>query len=180
MQPVVFSQKVDGLIDRLARAGATRGFRCRGCRRCAAPPAPLRARASRRTAHAPEGCVGLREEGDVHVGEQLPVFFGAPPGQRLAKRMTVVACGAKRFVRDDLVLNAVFRNVHQGLRLFGSQPVIGGQIFQDRTRFRGLERGAVEPHHPFDCLFPSLGCGAFPGDAREVALVVLLVTCAAA
>ena len=48
-----------------------------------APPAALRARAPRRTAHAPESRVGLREERDVHIGQQLPILLGAPPREAL-------------------------------------------------------------------------------------------------
>ena len=95
--------------------------------------------------------------------------------------MAVVAGGAKRFVGDDLVLNAVLRNVHQGLRLFRSQPVIGGQSISGSFALPRARASA-----PFSRTMRLMASSHPSGVVRsqemrgEVALVVLLMTCAAA
>ena len=121
----------------------------------------------------PERLVGLRIKRDVQIGEIFPILGRAAPGKRPRHGMAVRASAAHVVVGDvGLILNPMLGVIHDRLRLFGRQAVIGGQIFQDRARFIRRQADAAQTHHALDGFFPAFRRGALPGDAQHVALFV--------
>ena len=116
--------------------------------------------------------VGLRVEKHVHVREQFPVVLRSAPRQTAAKRMASHAGRSHRFNRDRLVKNAVLCHIHDRPGFFRGKTVIGAEIFENRTGFGRGYLQTVQAHHPFDGFFPAFRCGALPGDARKVSLVI--------
>ena len=76
------------------------------------------------------------------------------------------------FIRDGLVQNAMLGHIHDRLGFFRREPVIGAEILQNRTGISRRDLQAIEAYHPFDGFFPTFRCGAFPGDARKVSLII--------
>ncbi len=56
------------------------------------------------------------------------------------------------------------------------EPMIGRQVSHDVARLLRADRQSIESHHSLDRFFPPFGCGPNPGNARQIAFFVGLVT----
>ena len=173
VQAIILAQKIQRGVERDRRGGNRAGrSSARGHRRCSsATPTAEAARSI-----AAERGFSLRIERGMHIGEQGPIGTGSTPLVDPSQRMTVIASRAQGFAGNLLVLNPVLGHVHHRLGLFGRKTVRTAQGLDDQPRIGRLQSHTVQPHHPLDGLFPTFGRGANPGDAGEVALLVLGMT----
>src|SRR5271165_4921773 len=80
----------------------------------------------------PERLVSLRIKGDMKIREIFPILRRTPPRERPGHRMAVGARALHAVVGDvGLVLNSMLGVIHDRLRLFGRQAVIGREVFEN-------------------------------------------------
>ena len=93
---------------------------------------------------------------------------------RAAGHRMAVSAGAPHIVGWNVgfVLDPLLGIVHYGLGFFRRQPMVSGQVLQNRTGLVGRDHYTSQPDHALDGLFPALRSGALPGDAEHVAVLV--------
>ena len=131
----------------------------------------------RRTAAAECLKVDERVIPAVHRDEQFPLFFRAALRDDTTHRVAFDARLLGVFVAWIFVVDHPPLGLEgRRLRFFGRETVMVSEVAKNLARLGGLERDAVERHHPFDRLFPPFRRRAAIGDACQPALLVGAVT----
>src|SRR6266571_7777155 len=113
---------------------------------------------------------------DVHVSQQLPLFLRAPLRDNPSQAVTNHTGGAKTFVGELLVDDSLLSLIERGPCFFGRETMIVAEVLDNLLGFIGSDRQTVQANHPFERLLPTLGSLSLEGYAREVSLIVFLVT----
>ena len=193
MQRIILAQKVECRVERyggrrgrVSRPAAARRFAVgsgsSGSRR-ASPAARGGSGSSRRgstpRAIAAEGRLRLGIERGVSIRQQRPLLSGPMPLEDSPQRMAVVTSGAYRFVRNDLILDAVFGHIHDRFGLFRRKSVRRAQVLDDYLGIGRLQGEAIQANHALDGFLPAFRGCANPRNPAEIPFVVLGVAACA-
>ena len=104
----------------------------------------------------------------VHRDQQLPLFLRPALGEDARHRVARRAGVGRVLVRRVGVLDQPPFGLERNRPFFvRREPLVVGQILQNRPRVGRIEAGPVERDHPLDGPFPVLGRCAAIGDARH-------------